>query len=323
MKIIDRDLDLLVREAGAGLDAVGEPVGAKPGEMPRFELFHAANSICSQKVRCVLAHHGLPYLSYGVNLFEGQTYLPEYVRLRMIGCAQFGGSLASRHNGSTSASAGCDGAVVPILVDREAGEVIVDSKRICLTLDQLMPEEQRLGSSSLADKIDTELAIVDELPNYQLLMGRTTGASGEAASTTATRAVFSQRKVRWCDRYIAECAGEPALVEAYTAKRAKELSAVTDLFCAEAMGIARAKVGAALEVLERKLERRTAEWLLGERTTMADLFWGVQLLRLDDVGFAQVNDQDRLPHVVRFALATRALPSLQSAIVGWPGATLR
>lgn len=316
-------LDLLVREAGAALGVAGEPVGAKPGDVPRFALFHAANSICSQKVRCVLAHHGLPYLSYRVNLFEGQTYLPEYVRLRMVGCAEFGGSLVSRHSGSTSASAGCDGVVVPTLVDREAGEVIVDSKRICLTLDQLMPEEERLRPSVLADKIDTELAIVDELPNYQLLMGRTTGVSGEAVSTAATRAVFSQRKVAWCDRYIAECAGEAALEEAYTAKRAKELSAVTDLFCAEAMNSAYGLVEAALQALERKLARHSKRWLFGERTTMADLFWGIQLLRLDDVGFAQVRDQDRLPHIVRFSQAMRALPSLQSAIVGWPGATLR
>ena len=232
---MDRVLDLLVSEAEAALGIAGEPVGAKPGEVPRFALFHAANSICSQKVRCVLAHHGLPFVSYGVNLFEGQTYLPEYVRLRMGGCAEFGGSLVSRHSGSTSASAGCDGVVVPTLVDRATDEVIVDSKRICLALDQLMPEEERLRPSFLAEKIDTELAIVDELPNYQLLMGRTNGASGEAASTAATRAGFSQRKVKWCDRYIAECAGEAALVEAYTAKRAKELSAASDLFGAEAM----------------------------------------------------------------------------------------
>lgn len=320
---MDRDLDLLVREAGAALSGFGEPVRAKPGEVPRFVLFHAANSICSQKVRCVLAHHGLPYLSYSVNLLEGQTYLPEYVRLRMVGCAQFGGSLVSRHSGSTSASEGCDGVVVPTLVDRETDEVIVDSKRICLTLDQLMPEDEWLRPSFLADRIDTELAIVDELPNYQLLMGRTTGVSGESVSTAAARAGFSQRKVGWCDRYVAECAGEAALVEAYTAKRAKEFSAVTDLFCAEAMGTAHVKVGAALEILERKLERRTAEWLFGERTTMADLFWGVQLLRLDDVGFAPARDHARVPQIVRFAQATRALPSLQSAVVGWPGATLR
>jgi 2,5-dichlorohydroquinone reductive dechlorinase len=35
------------------------------GTTPRFELFRAANSICSQKVRAVLAHHAMPYVEHG------------------------------------------------------------------------------------------------------------------------------------------------------------------------------------------------------------------------------------------------------------------
>ena len=45
---MDGILDLLVSEAGAALGIAGEPVGARPGEVPPFALFHAANSICSQ-----------------------------------------------------------------------------------------------------------------------------------------------------------------------------------------------------------------------------------------------------------------------------------
>jgi 2,5-dichlorohydroquinone reductive dechlorinase len=271
-------------------------------------------------VRSVLAHHRIPYSSHTVNLFAGQSYLPAYVRLRMIGCAAFGGALVSSHNGSTSASGGCDGVVVPTLVDRDMGEVIVDSMRICMYLDQQIADADRLRSEPLALAIDRELAIVDELPNYQMLMGSKVGAEEDAVSATATRAAFSQRKVAWCDSYINECAGETALVEAYTAKRSKELSAVTDLFSADAMATAKGLIESALDDLESKLERRSNEWLFGDRLTMADLFWGIQLLRLDNLGLSAAWDRGRLPQVAGFAKATRELSSNRSAIVDWPGA---
>ena len=137
--MLNLELATMVHRARVALDSAGEIVGPEGGE-PALALFHAPNSISSQKVRSVLAHHRLAYVSHPVNMFQGQTYLPDYVRLRMRGCLSFGGALASHHSGSTSASAGgCDGAVVPTLVDSRSGEVVVDSKRICLHLDAQVP----------------------------------------------------------------------------------------------------------------------------------------------------------------------------------------
>lgn len=286
-----------------------------------MELFHAPNSICSQKVRSVLAHHGPAYVSHSVNLFEGQTYLPDYVRLRMLGCESFGGALAAHHSGSTSTSrGGCDGAVVPTLIDWRASQVIIDSKRICLHLDEQVAEPERLRPSRLADDIDAELAIVDNLPNYQMLMGRTPGASESAVTAGGTGGKFSQRKVAWCDRYLAAHADEPALVAAYTAKRAKELSAANELFSPEAMKAAYGHAQAALVELDRKLERRDGSWLFGDAVTMADMFWGVELLRMKNMGVATFWEGGRLAQVEAFSTATEALPALRSAILHWPGA---
>ena len=135
----------VVAGARDALGSAGQVIGSESSQAPRYELFNAANSICSQKVRSVLAHHRLPYVSQGVNLFLGQTYLPGYVRLRMVGCERFGGALVSHHNGNTSASAGgCDGAVVPTLVDWEAEDVVVASKRICIHLDDQAAELHKL-----------------------------------------------------------------------------------------------------------------------------------------------------------------------------------
>lgn len=164
-----RALEDFVLNAARALGGRSVAIGQENETAPRYELFHAANSICSQKVRCVLAQHGIPYVSHPVNLFQGQTYLPDYIRLRMKGCDQIGGALAAVHGGTTSTeSGGCDAAVVPTLVDWAGDGVIVDSKRICLHIDGQMPEASRLRPAGLAGEIDAELTIVDNLPNYQM-----------------------------------------------------------------------------------------------------------------------------------------------------------
>ena len=312
--------EAVVAGAREALGSVGQ-VCNEAGQPPGFDLFHGANSICSQKVRVVLAHHLLPYVSRSLNMFQGQTYLPGYVRLRMLGCEQLGGALVSHHSGSTSTSAGgCDGAVVPTLVDWQAGAVVVDSKRICVYLDQQVAEADRLRPASLAEAIDEELAIVDNLPNYQLLMGRKIAEGESAVTKGAVGGSFSQRKVAWCDRFLAEQADQPALVQAYTAKRAKELSAAEELFSPEAMGAAYDRADRALHVLEAKLAERAGRWLFGEALTMADLFWGVEVLRMKNMGVATFWEGGRLPEITAFSAATEALPSLRAAVIEWPGA---
>lgn len=310
-----------VAGASAALGGTGEVINAVGDQPSRYELFHGANSICSQKVRCVLAQHRLPYVNHSMNMFLGQTYLPDYVRLRMVGCDHLGGALVSHHSGSTSAAAGgCDGAVVPTLVDWQAGDVIVDSKRICLYLDEQMLEEDRLRPPSLADAIDDELNIVDNLPNYQMLMGRQVAASESAATKSDIGGSFSQRKVAWCDRYLKEHADEESLVQAYTAKRAKELSAAIGLFSPEAMRAAYGHAEAALNDFERKLARRDGAWLFGETVTMADLFWGIELLRMKNLGVATYWEVGRLPQVEQFLVASEAVPAIRAAVIEWPGA---
>jgi 2,5-dichlorohydroquinone reductive dechlorinase len=314
-------LETIVAGARQALDSAGEMRGAAASQTPRYELFHAANSICSQKVRVVLAQHGIAYLSHGVNLFLGQTLVPGYVRLRMAGCERFGGALMAHHTGSSSASAGgCDGAVVPTLVDWQAGEVVVDSLRICRYLDDQVTGPTRLRPDHLAMAIDAELAIVDNVPNYQMLMGRPHSASQAAAAPGATSGALSQRKVALCDRYMAEYADDAILVQAYAAKRAKELSAASELFSAAAMQDAYRRAEQSLHVLEQTLRRGGTRFLFGQDVTMADLFWGVQLLRMQNVGVASFWEGGRLPRVAAYCAATAALAAIRSSVLEWPGA---
>lgn len=312
------ELTRLLSQASEALASPGEVVGDDAS--PRYELFHAAASICSQKVRCVLAQHRLSYVSHPVNLFLGQTYLPDYVRLRMRGCDGLGGALAAHHAGSTSTErGGCDGAVVPTLVDRRTDEVLVDSKRICLRLDAEMPEARQLRPAAIAADIDEQLAIVDDLPNYQMLMGRTPRDTERPESRSDTLAAFSLRKVAWCDRLLDEHAGDETLTRAYAAKRAKEASAAAGLFSPDAMRNALRQAEASLHDLEQMLARHDGEWLFGDRPTLADLFWGIELIRMDDVGMA-LGESGRLPRVVRLSAAVRTLPSVRQSVLDWPAA---
>ena len=70
-------LETLTADLRTALGNVGTVINAAPLAQPRFELFHGANSICSQKIRVVLAHHGIAYTSHAMNIFVGQSYLPK------------------------------------------------------------------------------------------------------------------------------------------------------------------------------------------------------------------------------------------------------
>lgn len=296
-------------------------IGKFPGVMvgttaaPHAHFFHAPNSICSQKVRAVLAYHQIPYSSHLLNIFAGDTYDPAYVRMRMVGCNSLGGPMADRHLGTTSVEAsGCDGCVVPTLVDADTGTVTVDSLRICLALDA-SSGSGTLVPADLCDAIMAELTVVDDLPNYQNLAVR-------VVPTTGPGNAFAASKVARCNVLLADHGDDPVLRAAYEAKRAKEQYAADKLFDETALAAARQAVIDALDGLEKRLTTSTGPWLLGEAVTMADLFWGAELIRTEDVGQGYLWQENRLPHVAAYYGRLCDMPALQSAIIDFPGARL-
>lgn len=314
-------LEQVVAQLRNTLNTEGELVGTDASAEPRFELFHAANSICSQKVRTVLAHHNIPYRSYILNIFAGQTYLPAHIRLRLMGCAALGGSLVAEHTGSTSvANGGCDPAVVPTLIDWHTGQVLVDSKRICLYVDQLAADETTLRPMALQSAIDAELEVVDNMPNYQMLAGKPPGEDHRPESRRKSNGVgFAMSKVERCDHYLAEFANDAELVKGYSAKRSKELDAAQRLFTPEAMRAAYDKAEAGCSHLERKLQSGTG-WVVGDKITMADLYWGLELLRLKNMAVESFWAKGARPAVAAFVKKAESIPAIRSAVIEWPGA---
>nr|WP_323782965.1 glutathione S-transferase family protein [Amylibacter sp.] len=282
---------------------------------PIYHFFHAPNSICSQKVRAVLAFHQIPHSSHLLDIFTGETYDPDYVRMRMVGCASLGGPMADQHLGTTSVqSSGCDGCVVPTLVDAHSGAVTVDSLRICLALDDAATGE-KLIPAALKDAILGELAVVDDLPNYQNLAVR-------VVPKTAPDNAFAASKVARCDALLATHGNDPVLRAAYAAKRAKEQYAAEKLFDQPALTKARQAVIDALNGLESRLAAGTGPWLFGACVTMADLFWGAELIRTEDVGQGHLWQENHLPNVAAYYARLCEIPALQSAILNFPSARL-
>ena len=319
---LNASLEKLTEDLCRALGSTGVVVDPGRNQIPRYSLFHAAGSICSQKVRVVLAQHRIAYRSHLLNIFSGETYLPNHVRLRLIGCERSGLPLVNAHTGSTSMSAGgCDPAVVPTLVDWQTYEVIVDSKQICLYLDATMPDAERLRPGALREAIDTELTVVDNLPNYQMLAGRPVGEDSRPQTLRDNNGVdFALGKVARCDQYLSEYTADALLGKAYQAKRSKELNAAEHLFSEEAMRVAYAKAQAACAELDAKLAAHGDSWLLANNPTMADLFWAVELLRMKNLGAAHIWKNNKLPAVERFVVAVERLESVRAAVITWPGA---
>lgn len=278
---------------------------------PRYRLFHAASSVCSQKVRAVLHATGRPYHSHLVNIFAGESYEPAYVRLRARACVEAGYPFSAHHSGSTSVvGTGCDACVVPTLIDGEGDRVVIDSRAICLSLCG----EGSLLPAGLAAEIGAELDIVDALPNYPLL------ASKVAAATPEGGNAFAQGKVARCEALIARHGDDPLLVAAYAAKRDKEASASAGLFGAEAIRQAEAAMQAAFAALERRLSDGRA-YLHADRLSLSDIFWAVELVRTEDLG--QSAWIEALPKLSRYYAALKSEAAIRDAILDWPGARLK
>lgn len=319
--MVRQTVNALVESIVLSLGSNSEEKCGHEGDDVFFALFNGPNSICSQKCRAVFAQHDLRYTSYSMNMFAGQTYIPDYVRLRMIGCEAAGMPLVTRHTGSSSvAHTGCDPAVVPTLVDLRTDSVVVDSHRICRHVDDFLPEGSRLVPPGLEEEITKELDIIDQLPNYQMLVGRPPGEDTRPDSRRHDDGTaLAMSKVNRCDEYLEVHADDAELVTAYSAKRGKEYSAATDLFQMDQMKTVYETAQKQIDALEERLGQSPANLLFGPRPTLADIFWGVELLRMDNIGARGLWNDGRHPKVTGYLKVLSALPSLRSAVLDWPG----
>ena len=253
-------------------------------------------------------------------MFAGLTYLPAFVRLRMAGCEAMGLPLMTTHDGSTSVtSGGCDPAVVPVLIDWAEDRIVLDSKGICLDLDRAVPDGSHLVPDHLVDEIEAELVIVDDLPNYQMLIGTPPGEDTRPASRRGPDAGdIARRKVDRCDGYIAQFADDPVLLKAYRAKRGERVDGCRAAVHVQEHGRRlrpdgdggagpRRALGRAERTVSFRRSGDAGRHLLGRRASPlrnlgADTFWSDR----------------KAPSVATYLTRLEALPSMRSAILDWP-----
>ncbi|MGO4763258.1 glutathione S-transferase family protein [Cupriavidus sp. 2KB_3] len=287
---------------------------------PRFELFHAASSLCSQKVRTVLAEKRLSYRSNDMMILgsmgpEGvipaEHYHPPYVRLRLIAGQEGDRAFVSGYSGRTSVETeGFDPCVVPLLVDYEAGRVIADSKRICCYLDavshdpvKLVPEDA-VARAAVLRQVD----IVDRIPNGTLLYGFHPDADARPDALKAGMERVYDYKIMALEAMIAANADDAALVAAYRAKIAKERGGKSVRHDAAFQRAARLHVASLLEDLERALSMSSETYLKGGPFTLGDVLWGVNLVRMAYLGLGLLWED--LPNVSRYVDLLARRPSL-------------
>jgi 2,5-dichlorohydroquinone reductive dechlorinase len=313
----------LVERANAPLD--NPDMNGTVGNGPvRFELYHFAFSLCSQKVRLCLAEKSAAYISHDINLSMPHlgNYDPDYVRLRLE--AKGSAPLASGYTGRSSVqSEGFDPAVVPTLVDHDGQVVVADSLAICRYIDRVVDPNNALIPEDLAGDVARELAIVDGTPHVALLYGAHPEIDFRPERIRNGMDGVHERKIAKIRVARAQSEGDLALIDAFDAKIAKEIAAQSFVASADQMQ------GAVDEILGivADLDTRLASgqtWICGDRLTLADLLWAVSLFRLKWMGaeFAwsgdhKLNDIPR-PSVQSYAERLFALPTFRSSIIDWP-----
>jgi glutathione S-transferase len=286
---------------------------------PRFELFHAASSLCSQKVRTVLHEKALAYRSNDMlilgsmgpdGLIPAEHYNPAYIRLRLLANSEDSRQFVRGYSGRTSVeSEGFDPCVVPLLVDYQAGRVIADSKRICCYLDGVSREPIQLLPDDPQDRAEVlrQVDIVDRIPNGALLYGFHPDADRRPEVLKSVMETVYEIKIMALVRLQAAHAGEPELYAAYAAKIVKESGGKALRRDAAFQRAARDQVRGLLAGLDRDLAQ-SLPYLNGAAFSLADVLWGVNLTRLTYLGLASL--WDGLPAVARYVGALARRPSL-------------
>ncbi len=298
---------------------------------PRMELFHAGLSICSQKVRVVLAEKGEPYLSHELSILAqkgiysdeyspAENYRPGYVRLRMyIGAAQgLTGNLAQQHTLRTAVDTeGFDPCVVPLLIDNERGQGIVDSAEIIKYLDNEVAGAIKLipDDAAQVEAVMRQVKIVDGTPHPGILYGFHDNDPRPDFIKHVMQDVYDV-KVGALNQLIEQNKDDSALVKAYKAKIAKEQAGKKIHRDPQVTLAIRNEFQDIITELDAQLVRQGDQWICGKDFTLADAVWGVSLYRIHWVGHAYLWKD--YPRVREYAHRCYKRPSIWDDVINWP-----
>lgn len=293
-------------------------------DTPRFELYHFSLSLCSMKVRTTLNEKQAAYMSHDINILPPgiEHYCPEYVRMRVIGGQNLTGRMVDGYTGrSSTESEGFDPLVVPTLVDHEAGKILVNSKSMCLYLDAELDTGTKLVPDDIAETVIHQMDIVDRTPHPAVLYGANPDGDTRPDFIQQDMPTIHDRKIAEARQNMAEIMDDPLLVSAYEHKILKESAAKAHVRDARKMRGSVQEFRDIVNQLEADLEEHGGEWLVGDRYTLADIFWAVSLFRIQWLGMGVIwksGDDIVLPRVYAYTQRLFARPSFQAGTIHWP-----
>ena len=297
----------------------------KPGEKPRFELYHFFMSMCSYKARAVLDEKDASYISHDINIIPPviENYYPEYVRLRLKGRELLSGEFCGGYTGRSSTDTeGFDPCVVPTLVDHEATKVLVNSKLMCLYLERELDTGTTLIPKGLEVPIERQLDAVDQTPHPAVFYGGNPEGDERPEFLREVMKTAHDVKIAKLEENMALVGSdEPELVSAYRHKIIKERAGKAFVRDKASMDATLAEFKQILATLETDLEATGGEWLFGDQFTMADLFWATSLFRLKWLGFGYIwddGDKPALPLLSSYSRRLFARPSIDRTTIHWP-----
>jgi 2,5-dichlorohydroquinone reductive dechlorinase len=316
----------LVQHANEALEVPPETHFANGSGKPRFEAYFATFSVCSHKVRAVLAEKKIPHIAHVMRLFARadsipDNYLPGYVRMRLQGAPD--ARLVGAYTGQSSVeSEGFDPCVVPTLVDHLHQRVVVDSAVICEYLDREAEQGQLLVPAALSSEISRQIKLVDQAPHVAVLYGKNPHGDTRPESIAKPIEGVHDRKIAYLKAAKAMVPDEPALIAAYNAKIKKEESAKGFIYERDQMLDAHLRMREHVSALQQQLATHSGTWVLGDTYTMADIMWSVSLFRLKWLGLGHLWEADSAnARVAQYVEQAFMRPSFRQAVIDFPMST--
>ncbi|MEM8659969.1 MAG: glutathione S-transferase family protein [Pseudomonadota bacterium] len=298
-------------------------VGSVNAGKPRFEVYHSAPSLCSHKVRTVLAEKRIPYLSHDMQIMPigkavPQNYRPGYVRMRLLGAP--GVAFASGYTGASAVETeGFDPCVVPTLVDHEKCKVVVDSSVICDYIEREGDSDIRLVPAGMEDAIRAQIDIIDRAPHVAILYGANPDGDVRPPGLASRIEGVQDKKIVHLKAMMAQVPNEPDLIAAYKSKISKEAGSDSFVHNPEQMRQVYSAMAAHADALEQQLATHEGDWALGDRFTMADVMWSVSLYRLKWIGLGDSWERGNTrPRVAAYVKRAFARPEFHGAVIEWP-----
>lgn len=242
-----------------------------------LELYHASGSLCSQKVKLVLAEKKIEWTSHLLNLLTFENLQPKYIRLNSNG-------------------------VVPTLI--HYGQVITDSAKIICYLEQQFPYPKLSPvDSTLQAQMNRWMALQNQFPMREIMYGNYQGIEG----------FVLRRSVHIKEKLIPQLIqAHPELKEQYIAKLSDVKKWNSTIKNAKAIASINATIAPTLDQLEAHLTQ--TDWLCGTTYSLADTVWTAVLNRLDELKFGDLWAGNTRPALNSYFHKLKLRPSFKTAI---------